>query len=1079
MATEIESLEIQIQSQATQATSGIDKLTASLSKLKTAITGTTDSANRSQNTTDKVATSNKKAATSYVNLYAKIKLISGALRGVTNFLSQCVYSSMEYTETVNMYAVSLGKFASEAKQYAEEVSEAMGIDPAQFLEYEGVFNTIIEGFGVASDKAYLMSQNLTQIGYDLASMYNISFDKAMLKVQSGISGELEPLRRLGYDLSVARLEQERLNLGIDKSVSSMTQAEKAQLRYYAIMTQVTVAQGDMARTINSPANQLRVFKAQLQQCARAIGNSFIPALNAILPYAIAVAKVIRYVAEQIAAFFGYELPEVDWSSTSSGVSDLSSGLGDVADSADGASKAVKELKNATLGIDELNVISENANSGSGGGGSGGASVSGGDLGIDLPTYDFLGNLTALTSDTIADDIKSKLAIITAVIAGFMIFLGTICLLTGNIPVGAALLVTGVIAELGVTGVALDSSTMSDELKKQLATVVEVVSLAALVIGFILAFTGHLGIGIALIAVGAIGLSSAIALEWEALGNEVGGRAKLIENMIAGFVLALGAILAFSGVGTTLGIALIGVGATALIKNANLKERWDKLSDKVKTAIQVVVADVALACFAIGALLAFSGIRIALGISMMAVAAAVEYKALSVDWDTMSEKTAAAIMAVSMIIGASAFAIGAVLAFSGVSLPTGIAMMAVGAVTLYGSVALLWNKLSDKTKSVISIITAIVGAALLVIGAILAFSGVGIPLGITLMAAGAAALIEVVVLNWDWIKEKVANVLQKIKDNAGTLGKLALGLILCASGVGLPLGIALIVSGVKDFVTGETLNWDALKNKISTSLDKVKNVWTNFKNWIKGEPAGEFKVNVQNNSNSWWSNVKNWWNNVTRGKTLEASVTTKIKSRTTGAVEYATGGIITPHYAQKIPAYANGTNDIHGSLFVAGEAGAELVGHIGGRSEVLNRFQLASVMHSSIVSGMSLYTNYWKAIAKDVVSCANGVINAITVSGAEINKTFEVNLPKSYEVNGTVTAGVYDTSKETYASTYDDSYDGMRQFYTEYIEPTLKQVASDTKRQADKSEKTVIQVNGKTLAETVARQQKANGYVFTK
>ena len=133
----------------------------------------------------------------------------------------------------------------------------------------------------------------------------------MLKIQSGISGELEPLRRLGYDLSVARLQQEALNLGIEKSVMNMTQAEKSQLRYYAIMTQVTVAQGDMARTLNAPANQLRILQAQVTQCARALGNIFIPVLNAVLPYAIALAKVLRMVASAIASFFGFTLPEVD------------------------------------------------------------------------------------------------------------------------------------------------------------------------------------------------------------------------------------------------------------------------------------------------------------------------------------------------------------------------------------------------------------------------------------------------------------------------------------------------------------------------------------------------------------------------------------------------------------------------------------------------------------------------------------------------------------------------------------------------------------------------------------------------
>ena len=114
------------------------------------------------------------------------------------------------------------------------------------------------------------------------------------------------VRSVGYDLSQAKLEAIALSLGIDKTVASMTQAEKSQLRYYAIMTQVTQAQGDMARTLESPANQLRIFASATQQAARAIGNIFIPILNKVLPYAIAVLNVVREIAE---AFVDLPMPE--------------------------------------------------------------------------------------------------------------------------------------------------------------------------------------------------------------------------------------------------------------------------------------------------------------------------------------------------------------------------------------------------------------------------------------------------------------------------------------------------------------------------------------------------------------------------------------------------------------------------------------------------------------------------------------------------------------------------------------------------------------------------------------------------
>nr|DAH77032.1 MAG TPA: minor tail protein [Caudoviricetes sp.] len=306
-------------------------------------------------------------------------------RGISKFLASAISKASEYQEDLNLFTVSMGQYAEEAYNYAQKVSGIVGIDPSEWMRNQGVFNTIITGFGVAGDKAAYMSKNLTQLGYDIASFYNLDFESAMQKVQSGIAGELEPLRRLGYDLSVARLEQERLNLGIDKSVSSMTQAEKSQLRYYAMMTQVTQVQGDMARTLEQPANMLRVLKSQFEQCARAIGNLFIPILVKVLPFAIAVANALREIITAIAGLFGVTLQAPDWADSFGGAT---AGSGAIADNMDSAAGSAKELKKYLAGFDELNVLPDQNQGGGSGGSAGGG---GGDLGIDLPGYDFLEN----------------------------------------------------------------------------------------------------------------------------------------------------------------------------------------------------------------------------------------------------------------------------------------------------------------------------------------------------------------------------------------------------------------------------------------------------------------------------------------------------------------------------------------------------------------------------------------------------------------------------------------------------------------------------------------------------------------
>ena len=338
-----------------------------------------------------------KDANFWSNLGAKIKAVFGTAKKMASVIGNLINTSNQYVEDVNLFNASMGKYAAAAQEYAEKVGNLMGIDPGAWMRNQGVFNTIITGFGVVGDRAYIMSKNLTQLGYDISSFFNISVDDAMKKLSSGISGELEPLRRLGYDLSVARLQEEAHALGITKKVSAMTQAEKAELRYHAILTQVTTAQGDMARTLETPANQIRILKAQVEQCARALGNIFIPILNQILPYLIAFAKAVRTVAEAIAGLVGFKMPEVDYSSVSS----ASDAVAQMDDNLTKSNKSAKKLTETLAHFDELNIIAQES-----GGGSSNSSKDADDLlggkgfDFDLPEYDFLGGLTGSKADEI-------------------------------------------------------------------------------------------------------------------------------------------------------------------------------------------------------------------------------------------------------------------------------------------------------------------------------------------------------------------------------------------------------------------------------------------------------------------------------------------------------------------------------------------------------------------------------------------------------------------------------------------------------------------------------------------------------
>lgn len=334
--------------------------------------------------------------------------VMAGIRMIRQEISKAITESNAYQEDLNLFTASMGQYAKEAQEYAENVGEIMGIDPAKWMRNQGVFNTLLSGFGSVADRSYLMSKNLTQLGYDISSFFNTSVEDAMQKLQSGVSGELEPLRRLGYDLSQAKLEQTALTLGIEKSVSAMTQAEKAELRYYAIMTQVTTAQGDMARSLDAPANQLRIFQAQLTQASRAIGNIFIPILQKILPIAIAVLRIVRELADAIAKLFHFKLTEIDYS----GVGNLASGAEDAAAGFDDATSAAKELKKSVMGFDELNILNGNTASGSGSAGM----PSGSGFDFELPEYGFLNDVSK-QADEVTQKLKNALPWILAIGAG--------------------------------------------------------------------------------------------------------------------------------------------------------------------------------------------------------------------------------------------------------------------------------------------------------------------------------------------------------------------------------------------------------------------------------------------------------------------------------------------------------------------------------------------------------------------------------------------------------------------------------------------------------------------------------------
>lgn len=880
--------------------------------------------------TEKYNASARKATSTTGKFTSGLKALNVAAVAITfrkigHFIAQAVTESNKYQEDLNLFTVALGQYAAEAQNYAEKVSDVMGIDPAQWLRNQGVFNTLLTGFGDTAERAQLMSQNLTQLGYDISSFFNISIEDAMQKLQSGISGELEPLRRLGYDLSQARLEQTALNLGIKESVANMTQAEKAELRYYAIMTQVTTVQGDMARTLEAPANQLRILQAQLTQAARAIGNIFIPALNAILPYAIAVVQVIREIANALANLAGFKLTEVDYS----GVNSAAVGAGSLADNLDDAAGAAKKLKQYTAGFDELNVFAPNTGSGSGAG-AGGA----GGFDFDLPTYDFLGDAVQTRIDEIQKMIENTLAEITTIVSGFMLAVGAILVVTGvNIPLGVGLMAAGAVGLAATVG--LNWTAMSSELANTLALITGVVGGFLLALGAIMAFSGaNLPLGIALMALGGASLVSAAVINWHNSDRHLTDALTTLTGVLAGASLAVGAMLAFTGVATGLGIALMAVGAVTLVSAAALN--WNSIPDALASPLSRVGLLVSGATLALGAILAFSGCM-PLGIALMAIGATSLVSVMALNWNGLSDEIQNVIAIITTVVSVAFLAIGAALAFSGANIPLGLALLAAGAVTMGTAIMPNWNDLSDNVQQKISMITTVVGGALLAVGAILALSGVALPLGLGLMAAGALSLGAVATLNWDFVVNSIKKVVSVITGIlSGAL--IVLGVLLCLSGAGVGLGLAVLAAGLSLSYAAWTLD----DNPITRFVRQMANSIIGLVNGVIDAINDMFHIQFNGLS--------------VMGITLIPAFDIRL--------------VDIPH----IPFFEDGGFPNEGQLFIAREAGAEMVGAMGRRTAVANNDQ--------IVEGISAGVS----VANDgVIAAIYALLNVVE------EKDFSVNI----------------------------------------------------------------------------------------
>lgn len=416
-ATDLDSFASSCQKISTALTplaSQLDKVGNAFAKLPPQLSKVVTQANR-------VTAANEKQRKSYLSLSNQMngfmrnmaKLVS--LKAIADYLGNAVAKFNDFYEATDLFHNAMGNLSGEADTLINKMQGLLGVDPTKAMTYMATIQSLGTSFGLTSDKAYVLSKNLTQLAYDEASYWNKDVAETFTAMSSAISGEIEPIRRLGVDLTQARLQQELLALGFNKQVSSLSQADKAVLRYIAIMKQTTNIQGNLAQTINSPANQIKILKAQLDMLAKSVGSLLYPALKSILPPLIAAVQLIREFVEWVAKLMGVKVVFTDFTKSADSVGGIGDAMDDTAAS---TKKAAKALKDYTMGFDELNIIDPTqGSSGSGSGASAGNIL--GD--VDLSGYDMFKDYVGTSVDEIKEKIRGLLPAIEAVTAAFALW----------------------------------------------------------------------------------------------------------------------------------------------------------------------------------------------------------------------------------------------------------------------------------------------------------------------------------------------------------------------------------------------------------------------------------------------------------------------------------------------------------------------------------------------------------------------------------------------------------------------------------------------------------------------------------
>lgn len=702
-----------------------DKLGPLSAKMATIKSGFNAINSNARSATKAVDNFNDELDTSTLNMSSFIDVARAAidvLTGLVQKLTEYIHMASQWDGIEYQFGNTFGEQADEYYEKITKITDALRINKQAFMENAAMAGSMLIGFGVDTKDAREMGLGYTELAYDIWAAFNNVYetldgaDGAMAAVRSAIAGEVEPIRRAGFTIVEATLEQTAANHGLEISLANATEAQKSYLRYLTLVDQAQAKGiiGTFATEMNTAEGMMRTFSQQLKSLSQAFGSLFLPILVKVMPYVQAFVELLTEGVHWLAAMFGIEIQPIDFSDYKTGagaIDNVTDSAGNATDALDSATKAAKELKNATLGIDELNVISPPSTTSGGGSGSGSGigGAGGGFEGLDIDS---------LWDDSIFDSVKSK---VSDIVKKMKEWFG----ITEDIDTWAEFFDTrlGNIVELvGLVGAGFALWKVAKTLIDAITTIKELLAhpTYSLIIGATLTITG-------------------VTMSYQ-------GFEDAIKNGLDGFNFA--EILG-GGLLTTGGVAILGSKLATWITTAFA-------GSKVATAISAAASNLGLATASgVGAALSASVAAIVLGIPAMFVGI---YDACvdGIDWLNgllIPLGATAAGAGIGTIIGSLGGPIGA-----GIGALIGVAVGLITDFTIF-----LWQKydeikawFSDLPNAAQAAITLLVGAFAVLTAPISATAGA------VYSFIGAIAAVIVAIKEWDNIVETIKNLPNTIK-----------------------------------------------------------------------------------------------------------------------------------------------------------------------------------------------------------------------------------------------------------------------------------------------------------------------------